>query len=288
MPRCGARGGAVAGGGAEHVAGRIWNTVPGPVGSLAVHIAAGPAVAPGTGGGAAAPSSENAPGGPASTVVLVHDFPVEPDGAPRTGRSLPVLADRLAAESGWRVVAGCLRGVGVSSGDFSLCGWLEDLTVLVDRAASLASGGGVWAVGFGVGGAIALCLAAHDERVRGVGCLGSPATFADWGQDPAAMLDASRRVGVVAGDGFPADLAAWAHEFTEIRPVECAALLSPRPVLVVHGADDDEVPVSDARLLAEAAGRSAELRVLAGAGHRLRADPRAMALLVGWLERQGP
>lgn len=199
-----------------------------------------------------------------------------------------MLADRLAAESGWRVLAGCLRGVGGSAGDFSLCGWLDDCAALVEQASTLAAGGGVWVVGFGVGGAVALCQAATDTRVRGVGCFGSPATFADWALDPAAMLDAARRVGVVHGTGFPTGLADWASEFTALRPVEAAALMVPRPVLVVHGADDDEVPVSDARLLAEAAGRSAELRVLPGAGHRLRADPRAMALLVGWLERQGP
>jgi putative redox protein len=31
---------------------------------------------------------------------------------------------------------------------------------------------------------------------------------------------------------------------------------------------------------------SAELRVIAGAGHRLRHDPRAVAVLFGWLDRQ--
>jgi putative redox protein len=218
----------------------------------------------------------------------VHDFPVEAGAAERTGRSLPVLADRLAGESGWRVLAGCLRGVGGSAGDFSLCGWMEDLAVLVDHATDLAAGGGVWVVGFGVGGSMALCLAASDDRVRGVGCLGSPATFDDWAQDPKAMLDAACRVGVITTPGFPPDVMSWARQFTELRPLAAASAVRPREVLVVHGADDDDVPVSDARELAEAAGRGGELRVLAGAGHRLRADPRALALLIGWLERQLP
>lgn len=273
---------------------RTWEAVAGPAGRLAVHVAPGgalPVLGPadpdgGSGPGPVAPPAVALTA--ASTVVLTHDFPTEDAGAPRTGRSLPLLADRLAAESGWRVLAGCLRGVGASTGDFSLCGWFDDLRVLVDQALVLAAGGGVWLVGFGVGGAVALCVAAADSRVRGVGVLGAPATFADWAQDPVAMADAARRVGVVRSPGFPGQLAPWAREFTDLRPVEASALTAPRPVLVVHGAEDDEVPVSDARLLAEAAGRSAELRILAGAGHRLRADPRAMALLVGWLERQGP
>jgi putative redox protein len=43
--------------------------------------------------------------------------------------------------------------------------------------------------------------------------------------------------------------------------------------------------VVDARLFAEYHGR-AELRLLQGAGHRLRHDPRAIAVLLGWLDRQ--
>ncbi len=62
--------------------------------------------------------------------------------------------------------------------------------------------------------------------------------------------------------------------------------LAPRPLLVVHGTDDDVVPVSDARALVDAAGGPVELRILVGAGHRLRHDPRAVAILLGWMDRQ--
>ena len=56
-------------------------------------------------------------------------------------------------------------------------------------------------------------------------------------------------------------------------------------MLVVHGTDDESVPQFDARVLADAHG-DAELRMIAGAGHALRHDPRAMAILLGWLDRQ--
>ena len=61
--------------------------------------------------------------------------------------------------------------------------------------------------------------------------------------------------------------------------------LAGRPLLVMHGDEDDSVPTEDARQLAEAHG-SAELRLFNGAGHRLRHDPRAIAVLMGWLDRQ--
>jgi len=264
------------------MAARTWQSLDSPSGTLMVHSAVGVA---GSGGATPAPA---APVVPASTAVLVHDFPVEEMSAERTGASLPALADRLAVESGWRVVAGCLRGVGGSTGDFSPCSWLDDLGTLVDHGVSLAVGGGVWLVGFGVGGSMALCLAARDGRVRGVACLAAEATLEDWGREPRSMLEVARRAGVVRTPTFPPDVAKWGREFSELRPDEAAGALGGRPLLILHGAEDDEVPVAHARQLADAAGPQAELHVLPGAGHRLRADPRAMALLVGWLERQGP
>lgn len=248
---------------------RQWEEVQGPAGTLAVHVARS---------GSATPRA---------TLILCHGFPLERDAASRTGRTFPALADRLAAESGWEVVTGCLRGVGLSAGNFSLDGWLADLRALVVMAAR-SRRAGVWVAGFGTSGGLALCLAAQERRVRGVACLGSSATFADWGQDLSGMAEFARQVGVIREAAFPADLHSWGRPFSDLRPLEAAAALSPRPVLIVHGTEDEGVPVADARALAEACGPSAELRLLAGAGHRLRADPRAVALLLGWLERQGP
>jgi putative redox protein len=91
---------------------------------------------------------------------------------------------------------------------------------------------------------------------------------------------------VVHRAGFPEDFEAWARELREIRPLSLIGKVPPRPLLLVHGADDDVVPMLDARALAEAAGGGVELRILPAAGHRLRHDPRAVALLLGWLERQ--
>ncbi|HVM02506.1 MAG TPA: alpha/beta hydrolase, partial [Acidimicrobiales bacterium] len=85
---------------------------------------------------------------------------------------------------------------------------------------------------------------------------------------------------------FPPDPDAWARELRDVRPMALVGKVPPRPVLIVHGADDDEVSVMDARALADAAEGQVELRVLSGAGSRLRHDPRAVAVLLGWLDRQ--
>ncbi len=92
---------------------------------------------------------------------------------------------------------------------------------------------------------------------------------------------------MIRNQAFPEDPEAWARELREIRPLALIGKIPPRPVLLVHGSDDDEIGIVDARALADAADGQLELRILPGAGHGLRDDPRAVAVLLGWLDRQG-
>jgi putative redox protein len=70
-----------------------------------------------------------------------------------------------------------------------------------------------------------------------------------------------------------------------IDPLGAIAQIPPRRLLIGHGTDDLEIPVSDARDLLNGAEGRAELRLIQGAGHQLRADPRMVATLLGWLDR---
>jgi uncharacterized protein len=143
-----------------------------------------------------------------------------------------------------------------------------------------------WLIGFGFGGVLALHLASVDERVAGVACLGTPADLTPLTQDPEALIERCLRTGVIRSPGFPVAPDAWAKEFSIFHPREDAELLKGRPLLVMHGGDDRDTPLEDARTLAAAATGPSDLRVIFGAGHWLRADPRVIAILVGWLERR--
>jgi putative redox protein len=99
------------------------------------------------------------------------------------------------------------------------------------------------------------------------------------------LLQHARDVGAITTHAFPRDHDSWARELREIRPVADVSALAPRPLLVIHGSDDEAVPHFDSRVLSDAHG-SADLRIIAGAGHALRHDPRAIAILLGWLDRQ--
>jgi uncharacterized protein len=177
------------------------------------------------------------------------------------------------------------RGCGRSEGGFSLAGWLEDLLSAVEHLRRTQPVTDVWLAGFGTGGALSICAAAREPRVAGVAALGAPADFDDWASHPRRLLEHARDVGLVTAATAPADFDAWAKELKKLRAVACAPELAPRNLLVVHGSEDDLVPVFDARVLGDAHG-AAELRIIDGAGHRLRHDPRAVAVLLGWLDRQ--
>jgi len=229
------------------------------------------------------PVATAAPGRPG--LVVCHGFPSGPKSAKASGQTYPELAERLAADAGWTVLTFNFRGTGDSDGDFSIGGWLEDLHYAVDHLYALGDIDGVWLAGASTGGSLAICAAGEDERVRGVAALSARADFDDWASHPRQFLDHAKEIGVIRNRAFPADVDAWIRELRETRPLALATKLAPRPLLLVQGSDDDVVPAIDARALADCHG-SAELRIINGASHRLRHDPRAIAVLLGWLERQ--
>lgn len=240
---------------------------PGPAGDLSIYTTA------------------TSPGAPVrGHVLLCHDLPRPQGAAADIALTYPALADRLARETGWQVVTAALRGAGESAGDFSALGWLDDLRFLAENEVPEDSTRVV--VGFGFGGVLALHLAAGDERVAGVACLGTPAEASELTGDTQTLLARCRRTGVIKSPGFPASVEAWEKELSVLHPAEDAARLKGRPLLLVHGSDDRDVALPSARALADAATGPSELHVVLGGGHWLRADPRVLALLVGWLERR--
>ncbi|MGH8988713.1 MAG: alpha/beta hydrolase family protein [Acidimicrobiales bacterium] len=220
---------------------------------------------------------------PGGVVVLCHELAREPDRAD-AGRGYPPLADRLSEVCACRVVVPMLRGTGGSVGNFSANGWLEDLAAVAEQEAG--SDGRLWLIGFGFGAAIALRIAVQDPRVRGVASIAGPADLTAWVARPEHVLERCRSSSLITTPGFPEDVDAWTQEIVALAPLDAAAHLGARPLLVVHGSDDAEVPVAAARAIADAATEGpVDLRIVPAAGHWLRADPRVVATTLGWIER---
>jgi putative redox protein len=221
---------------------------------------------------------------PRPGLVLCHGMPTM-GGDILEMSSFPGLAELVSERLDWVVLTFRFRGCNPSEGEFSLQGWLDDLRAAISELSERSDVESVWAAGFGTGGALGICAAARDDRVCGVAAVASPADFDDWAENPVELLDHVREVGALDPADEPDDLARWSAEIATIRACDLAATVAPRPMLVVHGGEDQMVPIFDARELASRNPNS-ELVVIPGAGHGLRDDPRAIASLLGWLDRQ--
>jgi uncharacterized protein len=216
-------------------------------------------------------------------LVLVHGLPRLVGMGRQAAGLLPELAEHVANESGWLVATGTLSGVGGSSGTFSASQWREDLGRIIDRVAN--NDERISLAGFGFGGALALAVAAKDDRVRGVATFATPAHLGPWAGSPEEIHRAVQVAGVVGDEKDLLEPRKLYKDLLNINPTGAIAKLPPRRLLIGHGTDDLEVPASDARDLVAAAEGRAELRLIQGAGHQLRADPRMVATLLGWLDR---
>ena len=219
-------------------------------------------------------------------LVLCHGYPQASREAASAGLRYAELADRISDQVGMAVLTFNFRGTGQSEGDFSIGGWAKDLDSAIEHLRDEEGVAEIWLAGFGVGGSVAIHKAATDSTVKGVAAFSARAQFDDWAENWELMLEHARALGTVRDAEFPTDPSAWVAELRALRPIDVVSRIPPRPLLLVHGNNDERVPVTDARELAEAAGLPADLRIIAGAGHRLRHDPRIVALLLGWLDRQ--
>ena len=226
--------------------------------------------------------------GPYPVVCICHGIPAGTPEEEDNG-GYPELAERMCRE-GFAVFIFNFRGTGESGGNFDLAGWARDLEASIDYLWELSEldRAHLSLLGFSGGAAIAIYVAANDERVSCVAACACPAEFIFLGgvDEPQKVVDYFRGIGIIRDEGFPASVERWLNGFNEIRPIDCVAGIAPRPMLLVHGNKDETVDVGHARGLYEKAGEPKKLVIIDGAGHRLRQDERAMKQVIGWLKNR--
>jgi pimeloyl-ACP methyl ester carboxylesterase len=218
-------------------------------------------------------------------VLLLHGIPsINPPDPGDTG--YPGLARRFAAE-GFAAAWIDMRAARKSPGFFSIEGWVRDALAALYAATSLdgAQGLPVAIVGSSAGGAVAVEVAKRGASVKALCLLAAPAKWLSFAGDPAeALRRITAEAGMAVAPAVLEDPTQWAAEFesvqteTSIGQVGC-------PVLIVHGTEDDVVPVDHARRIADRSARS-ELRIIEGAGHQLRRQEQVVTMVFDFLRRQ--
>lgn len=170
--------------------------------------------------------------------------------------------------AGFHVVVYGWRGTPGSDPAAHTLGVFErrDLQAAIDAVEARLGDVPVGLLGYSLGGAVSLVVAADDPRVRAV-CADSAFS------DPAGVLaDGVERVLRIPGAVLTAPVAAivalrtGAH-LADFSPLAAVRRIAPRPLLLIHGERDSAVPVSHARSLHQAAGESSALWLVPGAAH---------------------
>jgi fermentation-respiration switch protein FrsA (DUF1100 family) len=221
---------------------------------------------------------------PYQTVCTCHGIPAGPPDP--NDRGYASLAEYLCSE-GLAVLIFNFRGTGLSGGNIDMPGWTRDLAAMLDYLYALpeVDKSRLTLLGFSGGAAVSVYVAARDKRVSAVVSGACPAEFGEWTRrEPQTLIEHFREVGAIRDKNFPLSPSQWLDGFKLVRPVDYIARISPRPLLLVHGDRDETVSINDAHRLYAEAGEPKKLAIVKGAGHRLRHDQGAMALVLEWLK----
>jgi len=206
---------------------------------------------------------------PYPTVCLCHGIP---SGSSVPGdRGYPLLAERICHQ-GLAVFLFNFRGTRASAGNLDILGWTRDLKAGIDYLYTLpeVDKSRLLLLGFSGGAAVAIYVASHDTRVSSVVACACPAefTFLTEVDNPSSVVDHFRSIGAIRDKDFPHSVEEWLSGFELVSPVKYVAGIAPRPAYELYAR----------------AGEPRQIIIVEGAGHRLRLDDRAMAIVMDWLK----
>ncbi len=205
------------------------------------------------------------PGNSSEAVITVHGI--------WGNKQATMPAAIMLHEAGYHVLMIDLRGHGESEGEQITYGYREglDVTTAEEFLTSLPDVEKVGAIGHSLGGAAVVRAAAIDERLQALVIESSFSSLADavndsfkrhtrlpnWPFAPLVVKAAESKLGIT---------------IDQINSVYDLAAMSPRPILIIHGKEDDLFPVSHAYKMYEAAKPPKDLWIIEGLKHEYPLD----------------
>ncbi len=224
---------------------------------------------------------------PYPTVCICHGIPT--DSPDPNDKGYPLLAERICHQ-GLAVLIFNFRGTGASDGNLDILGWTRDLKAAINYLLTLpeVDKSHLSLLGFSGGAAVSIYVASLDSRVSCVAACACPTefTFLTKVNNPQSVVDHFRRIGAIRDKDFPHSAEEWLNGFRLVSPIKYVAGITPRPLLLVHGNRDETVEMSHAYKLYDRTREPKQIIIVDGAGHRLRQDDRAMAIVIDWLKSQ--
>ena len=180
-------------------------------------------------------------------------------------------------EFGYNVIAVDYRGYGHSDGQPQLAGMIEDIQSALLYVAKNEKQK-LFVLGQSLGGSLVIAAVAQSESRSGVDAVISVGAFSDYHRITRQVLSRT----------WFTWLFQWPLSFTinnTFSPQNFISKISPVPVLIMHGVDDDVVPVSHADDLYGAAIEPKYIEKVPGDHNHLLDSRDNRALLVKYLEK---
>jgi len=198
----------------------------------------------------------------APAVVLVHGF--------KTSREEMIQWARFLHDAGYNVLLFDTRGCGESGGATVGLGATEprDISLAVELARDQFGTTKVAVLGISLGAGAAILAAAADANISAV-VADSPWTDQDLQLSRLSFLPIGSLRVPLPSYGIAAVNALVGADVTKARPLDAIARIAPRPILLIHSADDDNAttPVEGSRKLFAAAGEPKSLWIAPRGGH---------------------
>jgi uncharacterized protein len=200
------------------------------------------------------------PGKKSEAVIVVHGIWANKQAI------LPAVV--ILAEAGYHILAIDMRGHGLSEGEQISYGYYEALDVQagVDYLLARPEIKKVGVMDYSLGGAAVVRAAAMDERIQALVVESSFSSLSD------AVNDGfSRETGLPSWPFAPLIVRAAEKELgltvEQVNSAQALATMRPRPVLIIHGSNDDLFPVNHAYKMYEAAQEPKEIWIIEGLKH---------------------
>lgn len=230
-------------------------------------------------------------------LILCHGIPAAapPPDADEKGKpeqknvdgGYPALA-RRCSEDGFAVFHFNFRGTGESGGNFDLAGWRRDLAAVISYLEREKGEHSFILWGFSAGAAVSCCVCTRNPKVEGLIMAASPAEFYSIfpSQGGLHFLGIVRQRGIIRDPFFPPDPAAWLRQIYAASPLFHISAVAPRPLLIIHGSQDELIPLRHAFQLYRQAGPGAELVIQPAARHQLRRHLPCVERSLRWLNKK--
>lgn len=221
---------------------------------------------------------------PGPIVIMCHGFTGSKEGGGRAKE----MAEELGRH-GWASLLFDFAGNGESEGNFedlTLSGQIDDLSSIVDWCKDKGFNK-IVTLGRSFGGSTVICQAAGDSRISGICTWAAPARLMELfgGFTDESLEGPKEELVTLAGEdgmiklkrGFFCDLKSY-------DVASNAALISPRPLLVIQGTKDMTVPAEDAEIIYNAADNPKKLFWIEDGDHQFSAHYKQVwGIVLEWL-----